>query len=313
MSSSIGVQNGRATPLILLTGRNGQVGHELMRSLQGLGRVVAPERVGLDLSDPDSIVQVMRDLRPQLVINAAAYTAVERAETERELAYRINAEAPHVMALEAKRAGAVLIHYSTDYVFDGTKTAPYVETDTARPLSVYGFSKLAGERAIANVGCRHLILRTSWVYGMRGKNFLRTMLRLAQERDTFDVVADQFGAPTWSATIAAQTAHIVAQSLAADDRGAWWDACSGLYHLTASGCASWHDFASTIAAIAGSTADVRPIDSGAWPTAAQRPANSALDCSKLWRTFGLRAPEWDAALRCCLDGVALPETLAAAT
>ena len=313
MSSSIGARNGRAAPLILLTGRNGQVGRELMRSLQGLGRVVAPERGVLDLSDPDSIVRVMHDLRPDLIVNAAACTAVEQAESEREFAYRINAEAPHVMALEAKRVGAVLIHYSTDYVFDGTKTCPYVEDDTPRPLSVHGFSKLAGERGIANVGCRHLILRTSWVYGMRGKNFLRTILRLAQERDVIDVVADQIGAPTWSATIAAQTAHIIAQSLAADDRGAWWDARSGVYHLSASGCASWHDFATMIVTATGNSVEVRPIDSGAWPTKAHRPANSALDCSKLWQTVGLCAPQWDAAFCCRIESVALPEAAAVAT
>lgn len=305
MSDTIEARPARAQPVILVTGRNGQVGHDLLRSLQGLGRIVAPERSRLDLADPAQIERFVRQLQPDLIVNAAACTAVEQAESEPDLAYRINAEAPRTLAREARRGNAVLIHYSTDYVFNGEKNAPYVEHDITDPLNVYGRSKLAGECAIAEAGCRHLILRTSWVYSLRGHNFLRTMLRLARERDELHVVADQIGAPTWSATIAAQTAHLISQSVCARDRGEWWDERSGVYHLSASGCASWHDFAAAIVAATGRVVDVKPIAGDAYPTRAQRPANSSLDCSKLWRTFGIRAPEWDAAFQCCIEGAPL--------
>ncbi|MEO7497834.1 MAG: dTDP-4-dehydrorhamnose reductase, partial [Massilia sp.] len=205
---------------ILLTGANGQVGYELERSLQGLGQVVAPRRAELDLSDLDQVRDVIRAVRPGLIVNPGAYTAVDKAETEVALAMRVNAEAPAVMAEEAVRLGAAMVHYSTDYVFDGTKAGAYVETDPTGPINVYGQSKLAGEQAIAATGVDHLILRTSWVYGMRGKNFLLTMLRLAAERDSLRVVSDQHGAPTWSRTIADTTALILAQARVG---GAdWW-------------------------------------------------------------------------------------------
>jgi dTDP-4-dehydrorhamnose reductase len=199
---------------ILLTGASGQVGYELERSLQSIGEVVALDRTRCDLSDLDQVRDVVRALRPGLIVNPAAYTAGDKAETEAALAHRINAEAPAVMAAEAQRLGAAMVHYSTDYVFDGTKSGPYLETDATNPINVYGQSKLAGELAIAASGAPHLILRTSWVYGMRGKNFLLTMLRLGRERDELRVVADQHGAPTWSRTIADTTAALLAQARA---------------------------------------------------------------------------------------------------
>ena len=198
---------------ILVTGVNGQVGFELCRTLQGLGRVVAVDRTRFDLSDFDQMRAVIREVRPTLIVNPAAYTAVDKAESEPDQAMRINGDAPGVIAEEAKRLGAALIHYSTDYVFNGEKDGVYREDDAVDPQNVYGRSKLAGEQAIGAVGVAHLIFRTSWVYGARGKNFLLTMLRLGAERPELKVVADQFGAPTWSNTIAALTAHVIAQYL----------------------------------------------------------------------------------------------------
>ena len=213
---------------ILITGKTGQVGYELERSLQGLGEIIALDRSQMDLADLDQVRDVIRRIKPTLIVNPAAYTAVDKAESEPELALRINGEAPGVMAEEAHKLGAAMIHYSTDYVFDGSKDGSYVETDPTCPINVYGSSKLAGEQAIQATGIPHLILRTSWVYSTHGKNFLLTMLRLAKEREELSIVSDQFGAPTWSRTIADTTAHIVAQSLAASDQQAWWQACSGL-------------------------------------------------------------------------------------
>ena len=198
---------------ILLTGSTGQVGYELARSLQGLGEVVAVDRNVMDLSNLDQVRDVIRTVRPQLIVNPAAYTAVDKAESEPELAYRVNAEAPGLMAQEAKLLGAAMVHYSTDYVFDGSNPSPRGEDDATGPLNVYGASKLAGEQAIAAAGIDHLIFRTSWVYGMRGKNFLLTMMRLAKEREELKVVADQHGAPTWSRTIADTTALVLAQEI----------------------------------------------------------------------------------------------------
>ncbi|HDR8857326.1 dTDP-4-dehydrorhamnose reductase [Burkholderia territorii] len=288
-------------PTILLTGVNGQVGFELMRSLQGLGQVVALDRTALDLSDLQQVTRVVRDVKPSLIVNPAAYTAVDAAESDTSMAMRINAEAPGVLAEEALRLGAALVHYSTDYVFDGTKTVPYIETDAVNPQNVYGQSKLAGEQAIVAVGCPHLIFRTSWVYGLRGKNFLRTMLRLGAERDELTVVADQVGAPTWSVTIAALSAQILAQSRVSDERE-WWDARSGVYHLTSAGTTSWCGFAEAIFAHADLPKKpiVKPIPTTAYPTPAARPANSRLSGAKLLQTFGLEAPDWEQALRLCL-------------
>ena len=282
---------------ILLTGATGQVGHELQRSLQALGQVVAVDRSRMDLSDLDQVRDVVRALRPGLIVNPAAYTAVDKAESEPELAHRVNAEAPAVMAAEARLLGAAMVHYSTDYVFDGTKQGAYVETDPTNPINVYGASKLAGEQAIGAAGIAHLILRTSWVYGTRGKNFLQTMLRLGAERDELRVVADQFGAPTWSRTIADSTAVLLAQ--AKGGGAAWWDQNSGIYHLSCQGQTSWHGFTEAIVAKAGLACRVTPIGSADYPTPAKRPANSVMNSNKLIERF-CAIPEWEQALSLCL-------------
>jgi dTDP-4-dehydrorhamnose reductase len=295
--------NGKRT--ILVTGVNGQVGYELARTLQGLGHVVAVDRSTLDLSNLDKIRAVVRDVKPALIVNPAAYTAVDKAEQEPELAMRINGEAPGVLAEEAKKLGAALIHYSTDYVFDGEKQGAYVESDPTNPQNVYGRSKLAGEQAIAATGANHLVLRTSWVYGTRGKNFLLTMLRLGADRPELKVVADQFGAPTWCNTIATLTAHIAAQSFAAPDRASWWRERSGIYHLCAGDATSWHGFASAIFELADlpQRPNALPIPAADYPTPARRPSNSRMSNEKLARVFGLAAPHWRDALKLCLtDG-----------
>ncbi|NVI83726.1 dTDP-4-dehydrorhamnose reductase [Janthinobacterium sp. BJB401] len=285
---------------ILISGRTGQVGYELERSLQGLGEVIALDRSQMDLSDLQQVRDVIRSVKPTLIINPAAYTAVDQAEREPELALRINGEAPGVIAEEAKKLGAVLIHYSTDYVFDGKKDEPYTETDPTCPLNVYGSSKLAGEQAIQATGVAHLILRTSWVYSTHGKNFLLTMRRLAAERDSLNVVSDQYGAPTWSRTIADTTAHIVAQSLTAEDSKAWWEEKSGLYHLTAQGKTSWFGFAEAIMAHPSviKKPQLTAIPARDYPVPAQRPTNSLLSSQRLLNTFcGL--PHWQDALALC--------------
>ncbi len=281
---------------ILLTGIGGQVGWELARSLQPLGEVVALDRAGFDLADPDRMRAVLRDLRPAWIVNPAAHTAVDKAESEVALATAINATAPGILAEEAKRLDALLVHYSTDYVFDGGKPTPYVETDPTCPINIYGQTKLAGEEAIRASGCRHLILRTSWVYGMRGANFLRTMLRLAQERDELRVVADQIGAPTWSRMIAETTALMLARHR---DQ-------AGIYHFVAGGEISWHGFAEAIVArghalgLIAKTPVVHRITSAEFPTPARRPANSRLDCGRLREDFGLSQPDWRTQLELCL-------------
>ncbi|MET3214671.1 dTDP-4-dehydrorhamnose reductase [Burkholderia sp. AU28863] len=289
-------------PTILVTGVNGQVGFELLRALQGLGRVVACDRSMLDLSDLQRVRSVVRELKPSIIVNPAAYTAVDRAEADIDAARRMNVDVPRVFAEEAARSGAALVHYSTDYVFDGTKEGAYVETDATNPQNVYGLTKLEGEQAIAAAGCANLILRTSWVYGRRGKNFLLTMLKLASERPELRVVADQIGAPTWSKTIATATSHIVAQALAAGDAH-WWAERSGVYHFTSAGATSWHGFAEVIFAEAmGERAPkVVPIPASDYPVPAKRPANSRLSLDKLAGTFGLHMPVWDDALRLCLS------------
>ena len=287
---------------ILITGKTGQVGYELERSLQGLGEIIALDRSQMDLADLDQVRDVIRRVKPTLIVNPAAYTAVDKAESEPELALRINGVAPGVMAEEAKKLGAAMIHYSTDYVFDGSKDGPYVETDPTCPINVYGSSKLAGEQAIQAAGIAHLILRTSWVYSTHGKNFLLTMLRLAKEREELSIVSDQFGAPTWSRTIADTTAHIVAQSLTASDQQAWWQARSGLYHLTAQGQTSWFGFTEAIMAHPSITKKPRlkPILAQDYPVPAKRPINSVLSSQRLMDTF-CRIPDWEDALRLCQD------------
>ncbi|MEQ5841375.1 dTDP-4-dehydrorhamnose reductase [Paraburkholderia acidicola] len=291
----------REQQTILLTGVNGQVGFELARSLQGLGKVVALDRNALNLADLDQVRRVVREVKPGLIVNPAAHTAVDKAETEVDAARRLNAEAPGVLAEEAKRLGAALVHYSTDYVFDGTKDGAYVETDAVNPQNVYGKSKLAGEQAIAASGCAHLIFRTSWVYGTRGKNFLLTMLRLGAERDELSVVADQFGAPTWANTIAALSASVLSQSIVTTS-GDWWDKYSGVYHLTASGVTSWHGFAEAIFDFSNleKKPAVKPIPASSYPTPAARPSNSRMSNDRLADVFGVRAPDWRDALQLCM-------------
>lgn len=275
---------------ILLSGRNGQVGWELERTLASLGDVTAVDRARFDLADPDRIRAFVRELKPDLLVNAAAYTAVDKAESETELATVINGSAPGLLAEECKRLGALLVHYSTDYVFDGTNPAPYVENDPPKPINAYGRSKLAGEQAIQAVGGRHLIFRTSWVYGLRGGNFLLTMQRLARERDELFVVNDQIGAPTWSRMIAEASALIIASGRA-----------NGLYHLSASGHTSWHDFAERILSSLDWSGKLHAIPSSNYPLPAVRPANSRLCCDRLARDTGIRLPGWEQCLSLCLD------------
>jgi len=284
---------------ILITGANGQVGWELQRTLAPLGEVVVLGREALDLSNADAIRHTVRQIAPELIVNAAAYTAVDKAETERELAQAVNGAAPGVLAEEAKLLNAALVHYSTDYVFDGLKGAPYEEIDAPHPLSVYGETKLAGEKVIAAVGAPHLILRTSWVYGVRGKNFMRTMLRLANERDELRVVDDQFGAPTWSRMIAEATGAILAQCLHKDAVAGVLAEKGGLYHLTASGQTSWFGFASEIVQHTERQPRMTPITTAEYPLPAPRPAYSVMSNAKLTRVFGIRLPDWNASLALC--------------
>jgi len=294
---------------ILVIGMNGQVGFELMRSLTGQGQVIGVDMERIDLSRPDSIRNSVREIGPDLIVNAAAYTAVDQAEAEPERAHAVNGIAPGILAEEAKRIGAALIHYSTDYVFDGTRAAPYTEEDEPRPLNVYGATKLAGERAIQAVDAPHLILRTSWIYGMRGKNFLLTILRLARERDELSIVDDQVGAPTWSRALAELTGGIL-QRLGCGKPG-FNDACkarSGIYHASAAGRTSWHGFATAILANAAGRQPgesewalervpmLKPIASEQYPSPARRPRNSLLANAKLQHAFGLSMPDWKTSL-----------------
>lgn len=291
---------------LLLTGKNGQVGFELRRTLAVLGEVIAIGSEDCDLADAAALRRVVRAVRPDVIVNPAAYTAVDKAESEKALARAINSQAPGVLAEEAKVLGALLVHYSTDYVFDGTKLSAYQESDTPNPSSVYGMTKLAGERAIIAVGCRHLILRTSWVAGIRGSNFLRSMLRLASERDTLSVVADQFGAPTSAGLLADLTSHLVRQSQCTPT-----DFPYGLYHAVAAGETNWYAYACHVierARGAGKAIRVAPdaikaITTSDYPTPAKRPANSRLDTSLLRKTFGLQIPDWKISIDHILDQV----------
>lgn len=297
------VDDGRRAgqPVILVTGAAGQVGIEAVRALQGLGTIVAVDRNRVDLSQLDQVRNLVRETKPALIVNTAAYTAVDRAESEAQIAHVVNAEVPRVLAEEAARLDSLLIHYSTDYVFDGTKEGAYVEDDEPNPLNVYGRTKLAGEQAIATVGGKHLVFRTSWVYGARGRNFMLTMLRLAkQEGAKISVVDDQIGAPTWSATIAALSAHVAARYSSGVDSPEWWRKQAGIYHLTAAGETSWYGFACAIFEIMQrSGLDVIPISSAGYPAPTRRPANSRLNCDKLSATFGVRAADWRTALALC--------------
>lgn len=282
---------------ILLFGKNGQVGWELQRSLAPLGELIALDsssrEICGDFSDPAEIARTVRRVAPDVIVNAAAYTAVDKAESEPGLARTVNALAPGALAEEAMRANSWLVHYSTDYVFDGSGDKPWLESDSTAPLNVYGATKLEGEQLIRQSGCRHLILRTSWVYGARGGNFIRTMLKLAQERDSLNVIDDQIGAPTGADLLADVTAHAIR---AAQQR----PEVAGLYHLVAGGEISWHGYARFVidfAARSGLDIKVAPdainaVPTSAFPTPARRPHNSRLDTAKLRQTFGLYLPDW---------------------
>ncbi|WP_024930081.1 dTDP-4-dehydrorhamnose reductase [Methylophilus sp. OH31] len=302
---------------ILLTGVSGQVGHALQQQLAlelaNEWQVVACDRHQLDLTQPDHIRRIVREIAPDLIINPAAYTAVDKAESERELAYAINAVAPGVLAEEAARLNAGLIHFSTDYVYDGTKHSAYVESDTVNAISIYGASKLAGEEAIRQVGLPHLILRTSWVYGSYGKNFLKTIIRLAKERENLRIVADQYGAPTSDTAIAKAVTELVTRWHQEDDTQ------RGVYHLVNSGETSWFGFASEIVAQYHALESVRgwpalavqavqPIAAAEYPTPAKRPANSRLSTAKLEQTFGVTLPEWSIALNQVMAELAVGAT-----
>lgn len=293
---------------ILLTGASGQIGSELVGRLRGMGTLTAPLREQMDLSDPDQIRHTIRATRPELIINAAAYTDVEGAESAPALAMQINGEAPAVIAREARRLGAALVHYSTDYVFDGTRDSPYRESDLPHPLNAYGRSKLAGEHAIARHCDTFWILRCSWVYSAQGKNFLKTMWRLLQERDALRVVADQTGAPTWARAIAGVTADMLVVSpdhLLSDKVRA----TTGIYHLAASGTTSRHGMATTILRrmqAAGLPTRVKEetlsaVPTSAYPTVAQRPLMSAMDTTRLRDVFHLAFPHWQDDLERCMD------------
>jgi len=295
--------SGPSSARILVTGGGGQVGEALIRTLAPLGDVYAPGREVLDLADAESIRGVMREVRPRWVVNAAAHTAVDKAEREPELAFAINATAPAVFAEEAAKIGAALIHFSTDYVFNGSKETGYVESDPIGPLNVYGRSKLAGEVALGASGAAHFVFRTSWVYGATGKNFVRSMLKFAREREHLRIVGDQHGAPTWSFELAKMTAHVIGQieRVAAQDGRSLVEAglpLSGVYHASGGGSTTWYGLA--VHAIAElqklepgtKLATVEAITTAEYPTPAKRPMNSLLDCAKLERVFGWRMPEW---------------------
>ncbi|NOX09301.1 MAG: dTDP-4-dehydrorhamnose reductase [Gammaproteobacteria bacterium] len=289
--------NKNTVPVILVIGKDGQVGWELQRSMSVSGRVVAVGRANLDLSDSDNIRSVIREIKPDIIINAAAYTAVDKAEEEQDLAHQINGIAPGVMAEEAQALNALLIHYSTDYVFSGSKDIPYNETDQPDPVNVYGFSKLAGEEAIQAVNCNYLILRASWVFASRGNNFLLSMLRLAGEREELNIVGDQIGAPTSARLVADATSYIVRCAYFELKQGRFK---SGLYHLASAGETSWHGFAQRIIQSARSTLsdrkiivkDINPIKTTEYPTPAKRPLNSRLSTNELRQRFGVYLPDW---------------------
>jgi dTDP-4-dehydrorhamnose reductase len=302
-------------PTILLIGMNGQLGTELVQLLPSVGKVVALGRQQLDLTEPHDLRRTIRDLAPRVIVNAAAYTAVDRAESDESIARAVNATAPAVLAEEGKKIGALLVHYSTDYVFDGQKTTPYNENDTANPINAYGRTKWEGEQAIRDSGVDHLIFRTAWVYATHGRNFLLTILRLATEREELRIVRDQIGAPTWSREIAAVTTKILTRIFASGEILRDLTKLTGTYHLTAAGRASWHDFASAIleecsaapnlppwtrAATGGKPLIARcvvPIETREFPTPARRPAYSILSNSKLSASFGIQLPDWRAQLR----------------
>ena len=304
-------------PVILLTGKNGQVGGELLPFLPQLGKVVALGRDQLDLSKPDDISRTIREVRPQLIVNTAAYTAVDQAEADLAMAHAINAEAPRLMAEEARKIGAVLVHYSTDYVFDGAKRTPYDEADSANPMNVYGKTKFAGEQAIRTSGVTHLMFRTAWVYATRGRNFLLTILRLATEREELRIVSDQVGAPTCASDVAAATSKILTGICERNHGEFVFSEVSGTYHMSAAGQTTWYDFAKTVLEKAGATSQglvwlakathgrqliarrVVPISTEEFRSPTQRPVYSVLSNSRLIQTFGVALPDWHTQLQRC--------------
>ena len=291
---------------ILLTGQNGQVGWELSRSLLPLGTVITLNREQLDMMNPESCRSMVQQYKPDVIVNAAAYTMVDQAEKESELAMKINGIAPGVLAEEARKLNALLVHYSTDYVFDGTKISPYTEDDAVNPINVYGHSKLIGEKAIQKSGCDYIMLRTSWVYAARGRNFLITMLKLMQERESLSVVYDQNGAPTWSRLISDVTSHIIRQSVNERKLHSFH---SETYNLASSNVTNWHEFAIMISNIVRqdipacriTIENILPITSREYMTAAKRPANSQLALDKLQNKFNLILPDWDKSVRLCIQ------------
>ena len=290
-----------SSPVILVIGKIGQVGWELRRTIAPLGRIVAIDFPDIDLTNANSITKWVRETRPGIVINAAAYTAVDKAESEPEKCRQINGVAPGILAEEAKKLSAWFVHYSTDYVFDGTKTNAYTEQDAPNPLSEYGRSKLAGDQAVMQVNGQHLIFRLCWVYGARGQNFMLTIMRLAREREKLRVVGDQIGCPTWSRMIAQTTTLAVQQVLKTADSGRF----KGVYHLAASGYTSWHGFAEAIVELMPAAGrkcqEVEAITTPEYPLPARRPARSVLSCEKLQRTFSLSLPDWQDSLKQVLE------------
>jgi dTDP-4-dehydrorhamnose reductase len=311
-------------PTILLTGKTGQLGSELNRLLPKLGEVIAPDRKELDLLDPEKIRQIMRDAKPQLIVNAAAYTAVDAAETDQANALAVNAEVPRLLAVEAKKIGAVVVHFSTDYIFDGSKKAPYVETDPPNPLNAYGRTKLAGEQAIRDSGAAHLIFRTSWVYATHGRNFLLTILRLATEREELKIVHDQVGAPTCAFDLAEATTRMLAGIIAGTKRQFHIPEVSGIYHMTAAGQTTWYEFAKAILEearrapqdlpwLASATKGrpliarrVVPISTEEFRSPTRRPAYSVLSNACLMQTFGVTLPDWRTQLQKCFSSKHIP-------
>ena len=296
---SSGIPPSSEKPRILIVGAAGQVGRELQRTFADCGPIVAVDRESVDLAVPDQIRDLVRSATPQIILNAAAYTAVDRAESEPDLAMAINAHAPRILAEEALRLNALLVHYSTDYVFDGSKPEPWTEDDAPNPLSVYGATKLAGEQAIQNIGGNYLIFRTSWVYGPHGQNFLFTMLRLARQRDRLSIVDDQFGSPTTSIELAEATRAIVSGVL--DGQFGTPQPWAGLYHMTCSQSTTWCGLARAIFARAGKLLDgkaplVTPIATADYPTPAKRPRNSVLSNARLQHRFGVSLSPWQTAL-----------------
>jgi dTDP-4-dehydrorhamnose reductase len=317
-------------PAILLMGKTGQVGAHLHNLLLQLGQVIAPDRTQLDLLKPEDIRRAVREVRPDIIINAAAYTAVDAAETDVAQAFVVNADAPALLAEEANKRGAALVHYSTDYVFDGAKTKPYDEDDQTNPLNVYGKTKLAGEEAIRKSCAPHLIFRTSWIYETRGRNFLLTILRLATERQELKIVCDQIGSPTRAAQIAAATYKILARLYQQSTGKFDFAEIAGTYHMTATGQTTWYDFAKAILELASRVSPdapwiaattksrpviaqrVLPITSGEYRSPARRPANSVLSNSRLTRTFGVALPPWLTQLQQCFEVESVGERSATA-